>query len=345
MLYPFLRPLFFFLPPEVAHYVALEGLKFVNKCHLLPSINTKTDPISVMGITFPNRVGLAAGLDKNADYIEPLSQLGFGFIEVGTVTPRPQAGNPKPRLFRLPQSEALINRMGFNNKGLDYMVSRLRAIHDKPYIIGANFGKNRDTPLERAHEDYVACLKALYPWVSYLVVNISSPNTPGLRDLQAEAFLDKLLRALRQEAEIQKQSVGKHVPLLVKIAPDLDVEAIKKIAQQLYQYQIDGVIATNTTLSRPSDLLGNAKNESGGLSGKPLRELSLEVIRQLRQELGPKFPIIGVGGIASLQAAKDKIAAGADLIQLYSGLIYEGPSLVQDLIKTPFQSVPISNPP
>jgi dihydroorotate dehydrogenase len=320
------------MPPEQAHYFALELIAAAKKFHLLPIVNKNTSPVKIANIIFPNPIGLAAGLDKNADFVEPLSQLGFGFIEVGTVTPKPQTGNPLPRLFRLPKDNAIINRMGFNNNGLDHLVAQLKKLQNKDIIIGANFGKNRDTPLDNAIEDYLQCLKALYSLASYLVVNISSPNTPGLRDLQNEAFLKQLLMALTEQAKKEQDKLGKKTPLFVKIAPDLTEEEIKNIAQQLTDFQIDGVIATNTTIQRPDFLKEKYQEENGGLSGKPLKDLSTRVIKILRQELGPTFPIIGVGGIFSPADAAEKIAAGANLVQIYSGLIYEGPQLVSRLL-------------
>jgi len=328
-----IRPLLFSLSPEVAHTVSLKGLSLANKLKLLPapakpSASSKT----IWGLTFPNIIGLAAGLDKNADYIEPLSKLGFGFIEVGTVTPRPQAGNPTPRLFRLSQSDAIINRMGFNNKGVAHVVAQLQKIQNKNLIIGVNIGKNRNTPLEQAFNDYVYCLEELYGLASYLVVNISSPNTPGLRDLHNEVFLKELLGALIQQAQIEQQRHGKHTPLLIKVAPDLTEEQIKTIAEQLITYKIDGVIATNTTITRPDNLIDEDRYEVGGLSGKPVRELSNNVIRTLRKELGNTMPIIGVGGIFNAADVAEKIATGADLVQVYTGFIYEGPGMVRQLL-------------
>ncbi|KFZ31848.1 dihydroorotate dehydrogenase [Pseudidiomarina salinarum] len=289
-------------------------------------------PVRVMGIDFPNPVGLAAGLDKNGEAIDAFSQMGFGFIEVGTVTPKPQPGNPKPRMFRIPERTALINRMGFNNKGVDYLVEQIKAARYRG-ILGINIGKNKDTPEDQAVNDYLHCMRKVYPYASYIAVNISSPNTPGLRAFQHGNAFDDLLAALK---ELQYELHGKHgryVPLAVKIAPDLSDEGIADIAQALLKHQIDGVIATNTTLSREQVAGLPNSDEAGGLSGSVLFDASTRVVQLLHSHLGDKIPVIGVGGIDSPERAKAKLAAGAQLIQIYTGFIYEGPTLVQRIVK------------
>jgi dihydroorotate dehydrogenase len=277
-------------------------------------------------------VGLAAGFDKSGRHIDDLAQLGFGFIEVGTVTPRPQPGNPPPNLFRLVEDRALINRMGFNNDGVEATVRRLEKRRYRG-ICGVNIGKNFDTPLEGARSDYLTCLRAVYATADYVTINVSSPNTPGLRDLQGEDALEDLITELTSEREKLIGVHGKRVPLLVKIAPDLDAEGVQSISRVLLSSGVDGVIATNTTISRPSSLRSRHAGEAGGLSGAPLHEASVNIIRMLRERLGAAFPIVGVGGISSVETARATRAAGAGLIQLYSGLIYEGPSLVPSLIR------------
>jgi dihydroorotate dehydrogenase len=283
-----------------------------------------------MGMQFPNPVGLAAGLDKNGAYIDALSSLGFGFIEIGTVTPRPQPGNPEPRLFRVPQAKGIINRMGFNNDGVDALIQNVRSTEFKG-ILGINIGKNFDTPLENAADDYLICLRKVYAYASYIAVNISSPNTKNLRQLQEKSALENLLLALKQEQKKLADMHGKYTPVALKIAPDLEPEQVVEIAELLLKHQVDGVIATNTTLSRVGvEGLPHAA-EAGGLSGAPVRERSTGVIRQLSKLLGDAIPIIGVGGILSGQDALEKMNAGASLVQLYSGLIYRGPALVTEV--------------
>jgi dihydroorotate dehydrogenase len=335
MLYPALRPLLFALPPETAHRVTLEALDAATACGLTglwaPPIPSPA-PVRVMGIEFPNRVGLAAGLDKDAAHVDGLASLGFGFIEVGTVTPRPQPGNPQPRLFRLPQAQALINRMGFNNGGVDALLENLARRRSRG-VLGINIGKNFDTPLERAADDYLACLRKAYPAASYVAVNISSPNTAGLRSLQQGAELDSLLATLKAEQAKLASAHGRYVPMAVKVAPDLEEAELKTVAQKLTAHGIDGVIATNTTTSRSGvENLGHG-SEAGGLSGAPLCRPSTRVIEVLASELGGRIPIIGVGGILKAQDARDKIRAGASLVQLYTGLIYRGPALVVELLR------------
>ena len=289
-------------------------------------------PREVMGLSFDNPVGLAAGLDKNGEYIDALAALGFGFIEVGTVTPRPQPGNPKPRLFRLTDHEALINRLGFNNGGLDAFLANVKHARYRG-VLGLNIGKNFDTPMESAVDDYLTCLRGVYPHASYVTVNISSPNTKGLRDLQSAAQLDKLLAALKAEQRALERTHAKPVPLLLKIAPDLDAAAIKNIAGLTQTHGFDGIVATNTTLSRDGVEGHRHAQEAGGLSGRPLFERSTEVLRQLAKAVRGNLPIIGVGGILSGADAMAKIDAGASLVQIYTGFIYRGPDLIRDCVK------------
>ncbi|MDE2118791.1 MAG: quinone-dependent dihydroorotate dehydrogenase [Betaproteobacteria bacterium] len=330
-MYPIIRPLLFSLDPETAHHVTLNALQAARWLSLTPLFARRpaNNPRTVMGLAFPNPVGLAAGLDKNGAYIDALAALGFGFIEIGTVTPRPQPGNPRPRLFRLPQASAIINRMGFNNDGVDALVANVqRAAYCS--ILGINIGKNADTPIENAAADYLICLRKVYAHAGYVTVNISSPNTKNLRQLQDEDALNNLLAQLKAEQQKLADTHGKYVPIALKIAPDMEGEQIAQIARLLMQHRIDGVIATNTTLSREG--VENLKHgtETGGLSGAPVREKSNAVIRALHQHLQGALPIIGVGGILSGADAAEKISAGAALVQLYSGLIYCGPALVNE---------------
>ncbi|MGB7655615.1 MAG: quinone-dependent dihydroorotate dehydrogenase [Novosphingobium sp.] len=328
-MYPLLRPALFHLDTETAHHLTLASLNAAYSLGLSELIAPRIpeDPRSVMGLTFPNPVGLAAGLDKNGDCINGLAALGFGFIEIGTITPLPQAGNPKPRLFRLPPAQAIINRMGFNNDGVDKLVSNVQRAHFKG-ILGINIGKNAVTPIENAADDYLICLRKVYEHASYVTVNISSPNTKNLRQLQDENELNKLLSLLKAEQQKLADKHGKYVPIALKIAPDMEDEQIIQIARLLVQHGIDGVIATNTTVSREG--VENLKHgaETGGLSGAPVRDKSTAVIRRLAAELLGAVPIIGVGGILNGADAAEKIAAGASLVQIYSGLIYRGPALI-----------------
>ncbi|HAZ78141.1 MAG TPA: quinone-dependent dihydroorotate dehydrogenase, partial [Enterobacteriaceae bacterium] len=289
------------------------------------------DPRTVMGITFPNPVGLAAGLDKDGAYIDGLASLGFGSIEIGTVTPRPQPGNDKPRIFRLVEAEGLINRMGFNNLGVDYLVENVKKAHFDG-VLGINIGKNKDTPVEQGKDDYLICMDKVYPYAGYIAINISSPNTPGLRSLQYGEALDDLLSAIKNKQRELQNIHHKYVPVAVKIAPDLSVEELIQVADSLLRHNIDGVIATNTTLDR--GLVQGMKHcdETGGLSGRPLQLKSTEIIRLLAQELKGQLPIIGVGGIDSVIAAREKIAAGATLVQIYSGFIFKGPPLIKEIV-------------
>ena len=333
-LYTLARPILFSLDPENAHTLTMKSLKCVatlGLAGLLPK--PKDDPRTVMGITFPNPVGLAAGLDKDGTYIDGVASMGFGFIEVGTVTPRPQPGNPRPRMFRVTAARALINRMGFNNKGVDALVANVQAskfYQNKKGVLGLNIGKNADTPIERAADDYVICLRKVYPFADYVAVNISSPNTKDLRQLQGASELDALLGAVKAEQLRLADEYKRYVPIAVKIAPDIDNEQIKTIADALLRHKMDGVIATNTTITRDAVKGMQHAEQTGGLSGGPVTEMSTHVIRAFKEELGDALPIIGVGGIMSGEDAKAKIDAGADLIQLYTGLIYSGPALVRE---------------
>ncbi|ATQ75562.1 dihydroorotate dehydrogenase (quinone) [Massilia violaceinigra] len=334
LLYALGRPLLFALKPETAHNVTLPALRSAAAIGLTGLMKKPApDPRSVMGITFPNPVGLAAGLDKDGAYIDGLSALGFGFIEVGTVTPKPQPGNPKPRMFRIPAKRAVINRMGFNNGGVDAFVANVQAskfYQDKRGVLGLNIGKNASTPIENAVDDYLHCLEKVYPYASYVTVNISSPNTANLRQLQGASELDALLMRLKDAQLRLADQHKRYVPLALKIAPDVDGDQIKDIAAALLRHKIDGVIATNTTLShRLVDRMRHGQ-ETGGVSGEPVYDLSNIVIRALRQELGDALPIIGVGGIMRGADAKEKINLGASLVQLYTGLIYQGPGLIRE---------------
>jgi dihydroorotate dehydrogenase len=332
LLYSFAKPWLFALDPEKAHDLIFSNITTAAKLGLLklatgPIVH---DPVEILGLTFTNRVGLAAGLDKNGAYINAMAQMGFGFVEVGTVTPLGQPGNPKPRMFRLPKANALINRLGFNNEGLDSFLANVAQAKAAGFagVLGLNIGKNAATPIENAIDDYLICLKGVYPHASYVTVNISSPNTKNLRQLQGASELDNMLAKLRKEQLALAKKHKRYVPLLLKIAPDLDTEQIGDIARLLKEHEIDGVIATNTTLSREAVKGMQHAEEAGGLSGQPVFEASNKVIAELRKLLPKPYPIIGVGGIASGKQAQAKIAAGADLVQIYTGLIYEGPSLV-----------------
>lgn len=332
MLYQLTRPALFALDPERAHNATLTSLKLAEKTGLLSRLYPKTrQPMTCMGITFDNPVGLAAGLDKNGDYIDGLAALGFGFIEIGTITPRPQSGNPNPRLFRLPQAEAIINRMGFNNDGVDKLVENVKAAKYKG-VLGINIGKNADTPVEQAVDDYLICLDKVYPYASYITVNISSPNTKGLRSLQSGAALTDLLQQLKQRQLSLASQQGHYVPLVLKVAPDLSAEDIAFISEQLLATEIDGLITTNTTLSRDGVSELPYGDEAGGLSGAPVFERSTECLSAFATHLQGRIPLIGVGGISTGEQAQAKMDAGASLVQLYSGLIYQGPDLINDCV-------------
>jgi len=332
--YPLLRRWLFSLDPEQAHDVTLSNLDRAERWGLLRHFieQPASDPRSICGITFPNPVGLAAGLDKDGKHIEALGALGFGFLEIGTVTPKPQPGNPKPRMFRLPAVQGLINRMGFNNDGVDACVERVRssAYWQNGGIIGLNIGKNASTPIENAASDYVSAMKAVYEVASYITVNISSPNTQNLRALQGEEMLRSLLSSLHSAREALCDQHGIRKPLFLKIAPDLDENDVKLIAELLMEFGIDAVIATNTTISRDAVQGLEFGDEAGGLSGAPVRHASTQVIKNLKAHLGDALPIIGVGGILSGNDAHEKMAAGSSLIQVYSGLIYRGPKLISE---------------
>ena len=359
--YALTRPFLFGMDPEMAHELTISSLARTQGTALQWAYGSARvdDPLELAGLTFPNRVGLAAGLDKNARCIDGLGAMGFGFVEVGTVTPLAQGGNPKPRMFRLPQAKALINRLGFNNEGLEAFITNVkrsslyqrRAERDEdlaPMLLGLNIGKNAATPIERATDDYLTCLDGVYPYADYVTVNISSPNTKNLRSLQNDDALDALLGAISERREGLAQQHNKHIPIFLKIAPDLDSDQINVIAQTLLRYGTDstgqvnnawGVIATNTTLSRDAVRGMTHADEAGGLSGGPVLLMSNQVVTQLRAALGKDFPIIGAGGILSAEDAVSKIRAGADVVQIYTGLIYQGPSLVKSaasLIKDTF---------
>ena len=327
-MYPIFKSIAFRFDPEWVHERTLSTLQRTarpGRPHFLAG-NVPEKPVEVMGLRFPNPVGLAAGMDKNGTCIEGFGSLGFGFLELGTVTPRPQPGNPKPRLFRLPAHEAIINRMGFNNEGVEALVARVKAARYDG-VIGINIGKNFDTPIERAEEDYLKALEAVYETAGYVTVNISSPNTTNLRELQKGAAFTGLLQALSEKAAALREKTGKQTPLLVKIAPDVDEAQLDAIAEALLTYKLDGVVATNTTLSRDAVAGDPLAGETGGLSGAPVRARSTEVIRGLAARLNGQIPIIGVGGIFSAADAWEKLDAGASLVQVYSGLIYKGPRL------------------
>ena len=335
MLYELCRPLLFAFDPETAHRLSLTALDKAHKLGLLKRIHACLPdcPTEVMGLSFPNPVGLAAGLDKNGEHINALADLGFGFIEIGTVTPRPQPGNPRPRLFRLREAHAIINRMGFNNDGVAALVENVKRARYQG-ILGINIGKNAATPIEHATEDYLAGLSAVYTHAGYVAVNISSPNTENLRELQGADALDVLLSQLKKRQEELAQVHGRYVPIALKIAPDLEAGQISSIADLLKRHRMDAVIATNTTLSRDRVVHLPHGQEAGGLSGMPVRNMSTRVIRQLHAELKGEVPIIGVGGVFSGSDAWEKINAGAKLVQIYTGLIYRGPQVVSDCVRS-----------
>lgn len=331
--YCLVKPFVLALDPETAHEMSIAGLRALGALGAIapPGRPLPDTPVTIMGLEFPNRIGLAAGLDKNGEAIDALAGWGFGHLEIGTVTPRPQPGNPRPRMFRLPQVEGIINRMGFNNRGIDALVANVRAAKYRG-ILGINIGKNADTPIERAADDYLVGLEKAYPHASYVTVNISSPNTRNLRALQGESELDALLGALKAKQAALARQHGKYVPLALKIAPDLDDAQLANIADALKRHRIDAVIATNTTLDR-SKVAGQPNaEEAGGLSGAPLFEASTRVVKKLAAALAGEVPIIAVGGVTDGAKAKAKLAAGAQLVQVYSGLVYHGPGLVKDCV-------------
>ncbi|WP_058528347.1 quinone-dependent dihydroorotate dehydrogenase [Legionella londiniensis] len=328
-MYQLIKPILFKLDAEKAHDLILKVLTYLPQfCFAKPA----EKPITAWGMKFKHPIGLAAGLDKNGAYIDALSKLGFSFIEIGTVTPRPQPGNPKPRLFRLPDARAIINRMGFNNDGVDVLVSNVQKARYHG-ILGINIGKNKDTPLDHAADDYLYCLRKVYPFASYVTVNISSPNTPELRKLQQDEYLPSLLGKLQEERIRLTDEYRRHVPLVIKLSPDETDDNLKRVGEMIVSYKIDGIIATNTTWSRKFvEGLAHA-NEEGGLSGSPLASRSTDCIRILREAVGEEMVIIGAGGIDNVDTANEKLKAGADLLQVYTGLIYQGPSLIHSIVK------------
>ncbi|QSX32158.1 quinone-dependent dihydroorotate dehydrogenase [Shewanella avicenniae] len=333
MFYELAQKVMFQMDPELAHNLAMKGLRATgnNPLNCFYGQKIPPAPVTFMGVTFPNPVGLAAGMDKDGECIDAFCAMGFGHVEVGTVTPRPQPGNDKPRLFRIKPAKAIINRMGFNNKGVDNLVKNLIAKKSNA-VVGVNIGKNKDTPVEQGKEDYLICMDKVYPYADYIAVNISSPNTPGLRSMQYGELLEDLLRSLKIRQKELAEKYNKYVPVALKIAPDLTEEEIEKIADALIQNEFDGVIATNTTLTRDGvSGLANS-NETGGLSGKPLQELSTKVIKHLAKCLKGQVPILGGGGINSAEDALAKLDAGAQMVQIYSGFIYQGPKLIKEIV-------------
>ncbi|SFM90591.1 dihydroorotate oxidase A [Izhakiella capsodis] len=333
MFYPLIRQALFRLNPELAHDLTFKQLRIISGTPFERLIHQSTTGRSVkcMGLSFKNPLGLAAGLDKNGECIDAFAAMGFGFIEIGTVTPLPQAGNEKPRMFRLLEAEGIINRMGFNNLGVDHLVENVKKARFDG-VLGINIGKNKNTPVEQGKDDYLICMDKIYPYAGYIAINISSPNTPGLRALQYGDALDDLLSAIKNKQNALEVRHHKYVPIVVKIAPDLSEAELIQVADSLIRHNIDGVIATNTTLDR--SLVQGLKyaDEVGGMSGRPVQLRSTEIIRRLAKELQGKLPIIGVGGIDSLLAAREKIAAGSSLVQIYSGFIYKGPSLIKQIV-------------
>lgn len=331
-LYPLIRPILFSLDPEKAHDLSLSMMGKLQDSPFRFILNNQlvSDPFELWGLQFPNRVGLAAGLDKNGRYLDALGALGFGFVEVGTVTPKPQAGNDKPRMFRLPEAEAIINRMGFNNDGVDQLVENIKGSEYKG-IVGINIGKNKTTPEEQAVDDYMIGMEKVFPYADYITVNISSPNTPGLREMQFGSLLDELLKGIKDKQKQLAEQHKKQVPVLVKIAPDLSDEEIEKVADSFVRFDIDGVIATNTTLDRSTVKGFHHADEAGGLSGRVLADSSTQVLAKLNQALQGNIPTIGVGGIHDAKSAVAKIQAGASLVQIYSCFIYQGPALIQEV--------------
>lgn len=331
-MYRYIRSFLFLLNPELAHHLSMKGLTLACFFGLIREKNIPSEPITIMGLNFPNRVGLAAGLDKNAEYITPLAKLGFGFIEVGTVTPRSQPGNSKPRSFRLIKDEGIINRFGFNNVGIDQFINNIKKAKFNG-VLGINIGKNFDTPIDKAVEDYLTCFRKAYRYAGYIAINVSSPNTKNLRNLQSDKYLEILLKALKGEQKILHKKFKKLVPFVVKISPDNSSKQLDSIAKLLLKYKVDGVIATNTTIDRKGILTSKYAMEEGGLSGAPLNKKSTNVIKHLNKCLNGKIPIIGVGGIITADDGIEKINNGASLIQIYTGLIFRGHGLVNELRK------------
>lgn len=330
--YAILKRLLFRLPPETAHAVTFQLMKGLNWCpFLVPQFNDDKLKKKCMNLEFANPIGLSAGLDKNGECLNIWPKLGFGFIEVGTVTPRPQVGNPKPRLFRLVQDRALINRLGFNNDGVDALVSRLEKYQGEA-VLGVNIGKNKDTPNEQAHQDYLTCFHKVAPFADYITINISSPNTPNLRELQNAEFLSVLLEKLKS-AQSKYQSIAKPLPICVKIAPDMTEEALSSMLDILLSFEVEGIIATNTTIQRDFSLIDENQQQSGGLSGAPILSLSNKMLKYIKEKVGEKIVLIGSGGIVDSDGAQSKIQAGADLLQLYTGLIYKGPNLISEVLE------------
>ena len=341
MLYSLARPVLFGMDPEAAHALALASLKLIERTGMA-SLLADAGParsVKLMGLEFPNALGLAAGLDKNGEYIDALAAMGFGFIEIGTVTPRPQPGNPKPRMFRLPEAQALINRLGFNNHGVERLLANVARARYRG-VLGINIGKNFDTPIERAADDYEFCLAKVYAHASYVTVNVSSPNTKDLRRLQSADELGALAGKLKTEQMRLADAHGRYVPLLLKIAPDLDDAQLGSITRCLLKHKLDGVIATNTTVSRAAVKGLRHAEESGGLSGAPLGAASTEIIRKLARLLDGKLPIIGVGGVMSADDARAKLRAGASLVQIYTGFIYRGPELIGEILRAMSAAAP-----
>ena len=334
MVYSMIRPVLFALDPERAHGLALGAARVFGR---IPGHPCVTSPVDVMGLRFPNRLGLAAGFDKNGEAVDGLGKLGFGFIEIGTVTPRPQSGQPRPRLFRLPRSGALINRLGFPNDGAATVARRLAVRHYRG-IVGVNIGKNADTPLDAAADDYMTCLRAVCAVADYIAINISSPNTASLRDLHRPERLEPLLSAVLSERDAIGRQIRRHLPIALKISPDLSFDSLEEVCRIARRISLDGIIATNTTARRDDSMPEEAGSLVGGMSGTPLHRLSLRTISTLRRLLGPEFPIIGVGGVDSPARAGALRSAGADLVQIFTGLIYRGPSLVPQCARALAQS-------
>jgi len=332
--YGIVKKVLFMFNPETSHELSLKALNYVHRLKLVSFLfgKTKLKPVTVMGISFPNRVGLAAGLDKDGEYFQALSECGFGFVEIGTVTPLPQQGNEKPRLFRLTSAQAIINRMGFNNKGVDNLLSNVKRSEFKG-VLGINIGKNKNTPEENAVDDYLICLQKVYAHADYITINISSPNTPGLRDLQFGESLNNLLRDLKFKQRELTQQLDRYVPLVVKVAPDMDDSAIESLAKTFIEFAIDGVIVSNTTVSREGVEGLPGAEQQGGLSGVPLKDRADHSLQVMAAHLGKKIPIIAVGGISSADDAQKKIQLGASLVQIYSGFIYQGPALVHACVE------------